>query len=78
MALELKGDDIGLLALNHYGDTGGVGKNKYGGGVNDETAALVNHGFDLQDKSKAALERTLNKVHETQAVANEGLLNLEK
>ena len=63
--MELKGDDIGLLALDHGMDTSGVGRNKYGGGVNDETAALVNHGFDIQDKSKAALERTLNKVHET-------------
>ena len=51
MELELKGDNVGLLALEHGIDT----KKKFGAGVNDETQAMANHGFDLQEKSKAAL-----------------------
>ena len=50
--------------------TGGVGKNRFGKGVNDETQKLALHGFDLQDKSKASLQRRLNKVKETTHVAN--------
>ena len=78
MDLELKGDAVGLLALDHGLDTGGVGRNKYGGGVNDETGKLAAHGFDLQAKSKEALLRTLGKVHDTNALANDAVVNLEK
>ena len=45
--LELKGDAVGLLALDHGLNTDGVGRNKYGGGVNEETSAMAAHGFDL-------------------------------
>ena len=39
---------------------------------------LADHGYDLQDKSKQSLNRTLNKVHETQALANDAVTNLKK
>ena len=74
----MKGDTVGLLALDHGLDTGGVGRNKYGGGVNDETAAMASHGFDIQAKSKEALLRTLGKVNDTNALANDAVVNLEK
>jgi len=38
---------------------------------------MVNHGKDLQDKSKASLLRSLNKVHETNAIANDAVANLK-
>ena len=49
--MELKGDSVGLLALEHGIDT----KRKFGAGVNEETQMLASHGYDLQDKSKASL-----------------------
>jgi len=66
------------LALDHGLDTDGVGKNKYGGGVNAETNLLAQEGVDLQQKSKEALMRTLGKVNDTNALANEAAANLEK
>ena len=37
LELELKGDSVGLLALDQGLSVGGIGKNKYGGGINQET-----------------------------------------
>ena len=72
--MELKGDSVGLLALEHGIDT----KKKFGAGVNEETQMLASHGYDMQDKSKQALQRTLAKVHETNKIANDAVMNLEK
>ena len=45
--MELKGDEVGLLALDQGLHTGGFGKNRFGKGVNEETQKLAMHGFDL-------------------------------
>ena len=39
---------------------------------------MAAHGLDLQEKSKQSLMRSLNKVHDTNAIANEAVLNLER
>ena len=71
--LELKGDEVGILALDQGIDT----SRKYGGGVNQETQQLANKGFDLEEESKKRLNATLNKVHETNLLANDAVHNLE-
>ena len=40
--LELKGDQVGLLALEH-----GIDTKRKAGGLNQETELLVNHGRDI-------------------------------
>ena len=72
--LELKGDEVGLLGLEQGIDTS---KRTFKSGVNSETQALANHGFDLQEKSKASLLRSLNKVNETNTLANESVAMLK-
>lgn len=76
--LELKGDTVGLLALDHGLNSDGVGKNRFGSGINEETGMLALRGLDVQDKSKQSLMRSLGKVHETNAIANGAVINLEK
>ena len=72
--MEIKGDEIGLLGLERGIDTN---KRMYKAGVNQETQQLANHGFDLQEKSKQSLMRSLNKVHETNLIANDAVENLK-
>jgi len=38
---------------------------------------MAAEGFDLQEKSKASLQRALKKVHDTNAIANEAVVNLQ-
>ena len=52
-------------------------KKIYKPGVNQETQQLANHGFDIQEKSKQSLMRSLNKVHETNLIANDAVENLK-
>ena len=37
---------------------------------------MVAHGQDLQEKSKQSLMSSLNKVHETNALATDAVMNL--
>ena len=39
---------------------------------------MASHGMDLQEKSKQSLLRSLNKVHDTNNLAMDAVLNLEK
>ena len=73
--LIIKKDTDGLEELKNGYDEEKMKEMK---GLNGATQALAKQGFDTQAKSKEALKRTLARVGETNDLANEALVNLEK